>query len=336
MIIEIKALDTLFFRDGKPFTMGENHWTDSIFPPNMSTIFGALRTAYFSENMEVFQELKANKELNTEKDPTKKLVVKRMFYRINCEDNKGYYYNMPLDLVRLKDMSSKDLKVETINKRYKVYHLRIKENNNINSNPLKNILYYNEHVKHDGRTFRKKTSMYDYINGKTDDIEVCKLSDYLLDEPKVGIGIDKNSGTSKDSRLYRIDLKRLRGMSLIVEFEGVELKKNGVIRLGGEGKYASYEEVNEWSRPFEFKEEIELYKGFKLNLITPAIFEKGWFPKEVNEDEEYIFESNEFKIKLVAAAVGKYALVGGYDMAQNRPKSMFKVVPAGPPTILKY
>ena len=51
MIIEISALDTLFFRDGKPFSMGENHWTNSIFPPNMSTVYGADRKSVVRERV---------------------------------------------------------------------------------------------------------------------------------------------------------------------------------------------------------------------------------------------------------------------------------------------
>lgn len=325
MIIEISALDTLFFRDGKPFTMGENHWTDSIFPPNMSTIYGAIRTAYFSENMEVFQQLRENKELNTDKDPTKKLVIKRMLYRIN---NEGYYYNMPLDLVRLKDIPSKDLKAEKENKKYEVYPLKIKENKYINSLPLKYILYFDEHVKTVPDGLLEEHRMDDYINGRLDDISICSLFDYLCDEPKVGIGVDRKTGASKDSRLYRIDLKRLKNLSLIVEVEGIELKNKGLMKFGGEGKYAKYKEVSEWSYPLELVASKEINKRFKLSLMTPAIFEKGWLPKGIGEDE-YILENHKFKLKLVAAIIGKNTLIGGYDMAKNRPKPMLKAVPAG-------
>lgn len=45
-IIEIQALGTLFFRDGKPFTMGAETYAEGIFPPLPSTIYGALRTGH--------------------------------------------------------------------------------------------------------------------------------------------------------------------------------------------------------------------------------------------------------------------------------------------------
>ena len=36
--------DVLFFRDGKPNTRGSDHYLRSLFPPNPSTLYGALRT----------------------------------------------------------------------------------------------------------------------------------------------------------------------------------------------------------------------------------------------------------------------------------------------------
>lgn len=335
MLIEVSALDTLFFRDGKPFIMGENHWTDSIFPPSMSTIYGALRTAYFSQNIEVFEKLQANNELNTDKDPTRKLEIKKLFYRINKSNNAGFYYSMPLDLVSLKNKSEEGKKYEEKNKKYKVKQLKIRENNYINSNPLKYLLYYDQYIENITDGLIDKYRITDYIKGKAKKIEVCKISDYFLSEPKVGIGIDKKIGTSKESRLYRIDLKRLKDVSLIVEFEGIEIEEKGVIRLGGEGKYVSYSEcgmLRNISNPFDTKLEEylknQIDSRFKVSLLTPAIFEKGWLPRWINIDG-YTYENEKFKIRLVAAAVGKHTLIGGFDMAKNRPKPMVKAVPSG-------
>lgn len=61
MIIEMKPLDTLFFRDSKPFSRGEDTWADTIFPPYPSTVYGALRTAWFKQNIKEFEYLKESK-----------------------------------------------------------------------------------------------------------------------------------------------------------------------------------------------------------------------------------------------------------------------------------
>jgi len=44
MWYKITPNDTLFFRGGMPFTMGAESWTEIIFPPNPSTLYGAIRT----------------------------------------------------------------------------------------------------------------------------------------------------------------------------------------------------------------------------------------------------------------------------------------------------
>lgn len=40
----IEADDVLMFRDGRPFTAGESHVIQSLFPPSPLTLQGALRS----------------------------------------------------------------------------------------------------------------------------------------------------------------------------------------------------------------------------------------------------------------------------------------------------
>lgn len=49
MKLFLQPTDTFFFRDGRPFTKGEQSEGHSIFPPLPSTILGALRSAYIAE-----------------------------------------------------------------------------------------------------------------------------------------------------------------------------------------------------------------------------------------------------------------------------------------------
>ena len=51
MTIQLDALDTLFFKDGKPFSLGEETWADGIFPPPPSVVYGATRTALISSGL---------------------------------------------------------------------------------------------------------------------------------------------------------------------------------------------------------------------------------------------------------------------------------------------
>ena len=49
-MIQIEPIDTLFFRDGKPFSMGDQSTAFGIFPPYPSTVFGAIRTGIIAQN----------------------------------------------------------------------------------------------------------------------------------------------------------------------------------------------------------------------------------------------------------------------------------------------
>ena len=60
MRIRIKALDTLFFRDGKPFTSGEETWADGTFPPYPSVLYGALRTWFITNQKTLSDEIIEN------------------------------------------------------------------------------------------------------------------------------------------------------------------------------------------------------------------------------------------------------------------------------------
>ena len=50
MLIEITPLDSLLFRDGKPFTSGDVHNASSIFPPKPSVFAGFIRSKILVEN----------------------------------------------------------------------------------------------------------------------------------------------------------------------------------------------------------------------------------------------------------------------------------------------
>jgi CRISPR-associated protein Cmr3 len=91
--VALNAFDTLFFRDGKPFSMGEETWANGLFPPPLSVVYGALRTAYFSEHI---GELKS---ANGDDDPTLSLNI--MFSAVYKDGS--YHYPCPFDVVQKKE-----------------------------------------------------------------------------------------------------------------------------------------------------------------------------------------------------------------------------------------
>jgi len=49
MQVAIRPIDVWLFRDGKPFTAGEDHAAETLFPPSPFTLQGAIRTKVLAD-----------------------------------------------------------------------------------------------------------------------------------------------------------------------------------------------------------------------------------------------------------------------------------------------
>jgi len=313
MIIEINPLDTLFFRDGKPFSMGEETWADAIFPPSPSVIYGALRSTYFAYNIRELEKA------NEDDDPTKKMEIKSIYLKINDE----IFFPPPLDLVKKKERENKAFTLEVPDK--------ISEFISNSEIPQHLIYSGDENIENIPDGILNNLDFTEYLNVKSKEFSYLKLGDYLISEPKVGIGRSSNTHSTELGKLYRVDMKRLENksndkLSIVVEFEGLDIPEKGMLKLGGEGKAVSYKKFAD-SLKINFPKFDNNEKQFKLVLTTPAIFENGWIPKWINNNFKY--EHNGLKLKLLTAAIGKPVHIGGFDMKKRIPKPMYKAIPAG-------
>lgn len=325
-IIQIDALDTLFFRDSKTFTKGEDTWADTMFPPYPSVIYGALRSVYFAEHTSKL------KDANIEgKDESLKLEIKN----ICLKQGEDLYFPLPLDCVQEKGWSTTD-------KKYKVFIINPGSiNSEISSScPVGEVIQNgdNKQIVNVSDGLLRKSILEKYLKG-TNEKEFCikKRSDYLTTEPKIGIARSKHTRTSEEGMLYRVGMNRMakgfnNTLSLIIDFEGLEFSNNeGLMKMGGEGKAVKYK-IDEKSINID-KPSITNDK-FKLYLSTPAIFKNGWLPGDIDKNtlEGTI---NDVKVKLLTAAIGKSVSVGGWDIKRGCPKTMRKAVPAGSVYYLK-
>lgn len=319
MIIKIDALDTLFFRDGKPFTMGEEAWADSVFPSSPAVIYGALRSAYFAEHIDELEKANEND------DPTRNLKIKGIFLKISDE----IYFPLPMDCVKRKDDDKAEAFVlipESAEKLISNYPkldkiLTLSESSNDKIENVQNALLSN-------------LSFKEYLDGETNNISYFKIDNYLISEPKIGIARSRETHSSEEGKLYRVDMKRLeneRGekIDIVVDFDGLDLPERGLMKLGGEGKAASYKKYKDKrALSVDFPKFKENSKHFKIVLTTPAIFKNGWLPEWIDE-KTLIGEYKGLKLKLLTAAIGKPIHIGGFNIKAREPKPMYKAVPAG-------
>lgn len=162
--------------------------------------------------------------------------------------------------------------------------------------------------------------------------------DLWRQESRVGIGLDPISCTADEGRLFTVDHTVVRqeehahgGAGLLVGIAGCSerLPRSGFIRLGGDGRAASFEqaEVSLAGMPLE---QIEQQGRFKLALHTPGLFRAGWLPDAVTNDGEcYRLRFEGLTARLCCAAVARFEVISGWDLANRRPKAAERVVPAG-------
>ena len=350
MKLFLQPNDTFFFRDGKPFTKGEQSDGYSIFPPLPSTILGALRTAYIAEHGDLssFYAGEMEETIGTPKS-LGSISLKGVFL---ADRKLEIYFPIPLDLVTKKGVQPKKEK----NKLYTLE--RTPDNPDFISNaPLKRHFRWNfaEDVESEtnGRLSRH-SYLKNYLLGKQKYFKKFRhIEDFVCSEPKIGIERDYKTSAAKDNRLYRINMSRfqsqflntkerksLSDLGLVVDYEcNVELPANGLLKLGGEGRSFTYKQSSHTPDPLPTDEDIGALKksirstrAFKLYFATPAIFDQGWLPKWIRKNKDkntYNAKYKSLSFELSTAAVGKPIAIGGWDMKKNMPKPTRQAIPAG-------
>jgi CRISPR-associated protein Cmr3 len=297
MFIKITPLDTLFFRDGKPFSMGEETWATSSVLPNPSVVWGALFSMLCSNG------------LVTPIIDNEKLTIGRLFL---CDEEKySLYLPMPLDVFQEKD-----------NKGNYVYASKEDGLDIISSISTKHLFLpkSENQVEQVSNLFLKIDDFADYYYREDRNLTTVSLEDIQLSNYKVGIGRNNISGVAETGHLYRVEMTEFNNnFSFVVEcaFDG-NFPKNGILKLGGEGKTASFEMFEDWIAEdiSELDEKIEqkfskngTSKRFKLYFSSPSFLKNG-----------SLLEIEKFEI--LTSFLGKPLFIGGFDVKKNEPKPM--------------
>ncbi len=324
--ISINPLDTLFFRDAKPFSMGSETWADGVFPPFPSTILGAIRSKYIS---------------NHPSGPTDEVIETALhqislFHMSILLDGQNYF-PLPFDLVGIK---GEEAPVD-VRDGYNAVRLVLKEMASevgASSYACPMVLTTNSEERLESLEggLLSRTSLKDYLENHIGEKvgSVQKIKDWIINEPKTGIGRSNETNTAAESQLYRVGMVRPLNFEFII---GVELPgdysagtSNGsyLIKFGAESKAARMELIIDELVIDEFNIEPEFDEMgyevspcyFKIYLSTPGVFKNGWYP----DLSHYGIEAD-----LLGAAVGKPNYVGGFDLRERRPKPLVRAVPAG-------
>lgn len=340
MKLFLQPNDTFFFRDGRPFTKGEQSEGHSIFPPLPSTVLGALRSAYIAEfgDLSLFYSGGMRDTIGTPESLCNAIRLRGVFLSDNRDNRTEMFFPLPLDLI-YKKADRKDNGA--------ALHLLVpKRRNFVSSGTIDYPLTWwstSESIDSDADGLLRLGAIQRYLQGKDTSLRLTDRTTLIEREPKIGNARSRVTLSSEDHMLYRIDMSRFKtsdgNYGFVVDYECPEnLPQKGLLKLGGEGKCFAYQkivlEVNPLSSHLEMvKAAIQSTGRFKLYFVTPAIFKQGWLPSWLDKNSfsgAYpIAPAASIPIQLITAAVGKSVPVGGWDMAKGQAKPTWRAVPAG-------
>ena len=365
MKLFLQPNDTFFFRDGKPFTKGDQAEGHSIFPPLPSTALGALRSAYIAAfgDLSLFCSGGMRDTVGTPESLCNAIRLHSIFPASSRNDQLNIFFPVPLDLIYRKDDEQL---------RHVPLHLVTPASKNFASNgPSDTILTWPdaESIDSDEDALLDLLGIEQYLQADDTNLPLVNRVTLIEREPKIGIARSTDTLSSEDHMLYRIDMSRFKNSDgnygFVVDYKCHKSlpTEGGLLKFGGEGKSFAYQDVDcqidsqsnppeassQWpnflkpvdncntNSPSDYlraiKESIQSTGKFKLYFATPSIFKNGWLPSWLDCDTfsgKYPpGQLSPIHLKLVTAAVGKPVTVGGWNMAKGEARRTYRAVPAG-------
>ncbi|MFY9825290.1 MAG: type III-B CRISPR module-associated Cmr3 family protein [Thermoanaerobaculia bacterium] len=340
---ELLPSDVLFFRDGKPSTLGTDHYLRSLFPPFPSTLYGAVRTRrLLDEGVALEGLVEANWQGRLD-SLTGEVGSWGRFGSLELRGpwlvrNGEALLPAPADLgitlacaLRSKEERPKIAQVVR-------FRPAGEENGRSWSHPLALLSPFifdgqewqpwtgAEPRTVAGEWFLTTQGLSAWRQGGTPEpADFVHRTELWCDEARTGVGLQKEHRTSEKGRLYTFGFIRLRsGVSLGFDVKGSELQPGGFVRLGGEGRTASLQA----GPAFPAFEGAPAGGRFSLCFATPALSETGGYPPGFAADRlEGILGGR--RCRLVGAALSRFVLAGGWDLARQFPKPLRRAIPAG-------
>ena len=327
MKLFLQPNDTFFFRDGKPFTKGDQSEGHSIFPPLPSTVLGSLRTAYIAEfgNLPLFYSEGMKDIIGTSESLCNAIQLRCVFMASSRQNRLEVFFPVPLDLIYKKsDEQNRNIPLHLLSSTSKTF-----ASNGAIDCPL--TWSTPESIDSEADGLLSLGHIKRYLQGNTANLLLTSKTMLIEKESKTGITRSKNTLSSEDHMLYRIDMSRFKNSDgnygFFVDYECTkDLPQKGLLKLGGEGKSFVYEHNNfDINQLFDhlasIKTTLQSTGRFKLYFATPAIFHEGWLPSWLDSDAlsgKYpIPDKSPISLKLITAAVGKPISIGGWNMAKG-------------------
>lgn len=194
--------------------------------------------------------------------------------------------------------------------------------------PLLPVLAQAERNKPESGFWLTQAGWQAYLAGQCPSAQqLIKNTDLWKTEGRVGIGMSADTGSVATGKLFTTQAVRFANdVGFIVGVTGAEPPANGLLRFGGDGRGAQIETVSPPLPAPDYNAIARAQRG-RLVLTSPAIFTAGWRPNGVAADGT--FNLGGVHARLISAAVPRYEVVSGWDLANHCPKTALRAAPTG-------
>ena len=335
--LRLTPLSPLIARDSRPFGMGQGNRVRSMDWISPSVIAGAVRTAVW----------KAKDTLTP--DQLKTIEVNGAFPIVD----EKIYFPRPLDaLIHKTDKAAGTADILRVRPMSGNAGVRMPHASLVPSEPVG--MPEEDFKPESGDAFWPLATMAEWL-GCEDDQPVSMKIDGLpapVKEDRTNVTILPESGAAEDARLFTTTgldfvrkpqkdtsegrLSQMR-IGVRVNFgEHVPLPERLLVPLGGERRLAEVWTTKADKGFWEVPKGLSWAgkKGLRMVLATPAVFEQGWLPGWLREQDGKLtgtIPGSGVSVRLVSAVVGRWKPLSGwsYEEGRNGPKPLRRMVPAG-------
>ncbi|MFN8627794.1 MAG: type III-B CRISPR module-associated Cmr3 family protein [Candidatus Binatia bacterium] len=328
--IEIEPFDVTLFRDARPFGVAEAAGTSNgLFPPPPSAVYGALRTAALRAH---------GAELRVGRAPDVPPEVEKVWGNADRygslsmsgpvlhHEHHGTLWPTPCTVMRRKNVA--------LPANAPMPTARPVQLDGVQSSSATTALPWVDEPGffETAGGFLTAAGISAFLSGRPLTAkDAIAENDLAMFEGRTGIAIESGRRTVRTGALFAMGFRRLlQGVRIAVWLDGEgdrPLPQSGLLRLGQDGKLGCFsareDSSTDWPTvPAHGARRILLY------LATPARFAHGWLPAWI-EPETLVVSHSRFKGRLISAGLDRPQMLGGWDLARNRPRALHRVVRAG-------
>ncbi|MCL4745045.1 MAG: hypothetical protein KJZ83_06480 [Burkholderiaceae bacterium] len=328
----IEPLDVLFLRGNRLFG-DAGSFGESMVPPWPSVIAGALRSAILASEGVDLQDYAhgrfAHGELGTPEKPGSFVLLHVDLAR--CRDGEiGTLHQLPADLVAWRQSESLVTgRARPIRPAAGVLSSSL--------HPLSPVLAQDTPSRPTGSWWMSGEAWLRYLNGETPTSkDLVSSAELWAIDHRVGIALHADERRAEDGKLFSMQAVALNDglgnrsatgqVGFLAVVAGATVPDSGVLRLGGDGRAASFRtaQVSGIDYPVD---EVLRSRRCRIVLTSPGIFEGGWRLPGMHSDGT--IELGGIRGRVVASSIRRFEIVSGWDLARNSPKPAMRAASVG-------